>query len=169
MKIIHLYYHMYTHKSAHICNYCNTLDMEYTVNETKTDVISWSRRTDVPEFYMKSAVKSLKYGNVKIIKNYSRNINTRLTLLSTVVMNWKVVFKHHWIKDYNNLKKLSELFTPDSIQYRFDPIVVCKDPKTNEIKIIYQILRKLQNSLVHVKLMKSNSHCVFIIRKLLNA
>lgn len=43
-----------------------SVDIEDIVKESTSEVISWSRRTDVPAFYMKDVVKSLKDGYVEV-------------------------------------------------------------------------------------------------------
>jgi DNA repair photolyase len=145
-------------------------DIEDIAKESTCEVISWSRRTDVPAFYMKEAVAALKLKYVDVCSPYG--VKSRLSLKPEHVkcISW-------WSKDYGTwikkseklpklfgkykhmfnftingydtlepgvesslderlqqLKTLSERYTPDAIQYRFDPIVVYRDLDDQKVK-----------------------------------
>lgn len=145
-------------------------DIEDIAKESISEVISWSRRTDVPAFYMKDVVAAMKQGYVDVCSSYG--VQSRVSLKSEHVkcISW-------WSKDYSKwlkksekmpklfgkykhmfnftingydvlepgvesslderlqqLKTLSDRYGSQSIQYRFDPIVVYRDLETQQIK-----------------------------------
>lgn len=145
-------------------------DIEDIVKESTSEVISWSRRTDVPAFYMKDAVKAMKLGYIDVCSPYGVQSRVSLKPEHVKCISW-------WSKDYGvwikksekmpklfgkykhmfnftingydalepgiesslderlqQLKILSERYTPDAIQYRFDPIVVYRDLEDQKVK-----------------------------------
>lgn len=145
-------------------------DIEDIVKETNCEVISWSRRGDIPAFGMKEAVASMKLGYVDVCSPYG--VKSRLSLKPEHVkcISWWSKCYGPWIKmsekrpklfgkykhmfnftingydalepgvessldeRLQQLKTLSDRYGSQSIQYRFDPIVVYRDLETQQIK-----------------------------------
>lgn len=144
------------------------VDVEDVVKTVTSEIISASRRTDIPACYMDQMVDAMKDKHITATNRFGHSETISLDPKHAKCIVWWSKNYANWIKAYENnkelfsqykhmfnftitggdelekgvsaslderlkqLKKLCELFGPDTIKYRFDPVVVYLDMKTGE-------------------------------------
>lgn len=142
----------------------------------KSEIISASRRTDIPAFYMDLMMDSLKKGMIEVVSPYNVKSLVSLTPGDVKIFSWWSKDYNRWLSEYQahpdlfhpfghmfnftlngqpdlemgvrstleqrltQLEQLVQLFGPQAIKLRFDPITVwtethrISDSKTMEVR-----------------------------------
>ena len=144
------------------------MDIEDLGRLVKSEVVSASRRTDIPAFYMDVVVEAMKKGFIMSKTRYGQINRISLDPKDVKCISWWSKDYKNWLVAYNNnpelfgrykhmfnmtltggdeletgvmsslgdrleqMKTLAEMFTPQAVKYRFDPIVVYTDLGTSE-------------------------------------
>ncbi|TFF94470.1 MAG: DUF1848 family protein, partial [Promethearchaeota archaeon] len=85
----------------------------------KSEIISCSRRTDIPSFRMKWVVNKIKDGYVDVVNPFNKNQITRVSLSHEDVKCWVWWSKNfaEWIKYYTQYKEIFSNFKGHSFQF----------------------------------------------------
>lgn len=147
-----------------------SVDIEDLGKLVTSEIISASRRTDIPAFYMGQVVDAMKEGRITATNRYGHSDIISLDPKDVKCIVWWSKNYKNWLIKYkenkklfdqykavfnytitggdelepgltsslderlDQLKELCELFGPETIKYRFDPIVTYLDMKTGEKK-----------------------------------
>jgi len=138
------------------------------VKVVKSQIISASRRTDIPAFYMPQMIEAITKGLIEILSPYGVKSLVSLFSVDVTCFVWWSKDYSEWLKAYHTnhdllaqfthmfnftltgdpeleggvkstlpqrldqLTQLVQLFSPNSLQLRFDPITVWTDVKTGQ-------------------------------------
>ena len=85
-------------------------DIEDIGKISRTDVISASRRTDIPAFFMKQVIEAMKEGFIKSASRFNRESIISLDPKDVKCIVWWSKDYHNWLEEYQNHKKLFKKF-----------------------------------------------------------
>lgn len=161
---------MTTKKCSSECEIGGNVDIEDIGKIVRTEVISASRRTDIPAFYMDMMVEAMKDGKITVTNQYGATSTISLDKKDVKCISWWSKDYSEWIKKYvenrelfdrykhmfnftltgsdelekgvktsieeriKQVKILSMMFGPETVKYRFDPIVIYIDIESGEMR-----------------------------------